>query len=205
MTYIAHKDDNGEEQTLLEHCKAVAELSRSGAVAELKDLCELIGLLHDVGKYQESFQERIRGSNVTVEHSICGAKEVRKRFGNSPMALLAELCIAGHHSGIPDCGTHADLTEQTTLLGRLKRETEDYSDYLRELTMPKPSTNAFNDYLMRIGTTRESLIELFAFLTRYCFSCLVDADSLDTAQAIHGKTERTLTADFAACEALLSQ
>lgn len=205
VTYIAHKGGNGEEQTLREHCEAVAKLSREGAVAELQELCELIGLLHDVGKYQESFQKRINGANITVEHSICGAKEVSKRFGNSPMALLAELCIAGHHSGIPDCGTCADLADKSTLFGRLKRETEDYSDYLREMTIPKPSANAFNDYLMRIGTTKASLIELFAFLTRYCFSCLVDADSLDTAQATHGKTERTLTADFAACEALLAQ
>lgn len=205
VTYIAHKGGNGEEQALREHCEAVAKLSCEGAVAELRELCELIGLLHDVGKYQESFQKRINGANITVEHSICGAKEVSKRFGNSPMALLAELCIAGHHSGIPDCGTCADLADKSTLFGRLKRETEDYSDYLREMTIPKPSANAFNDYLMRIGTTKASLIELFAFLTRYCFSCLVDADSLDTAQATHGKTERTLTADFAACEALLAQ
>ena len=129
VTYIAHKGDHGEEQTLREHCEAVAKLSREGAIAELKDLCELIGLLHDVGKYQKSFQKRIRGANITVEHSICGAKEISKRFGNSPMALLAELCIAGHHSGIPDCGARADLADQTTLFGRLKRETEDYSDY----------------------------------------------------------------------------
>lgn len=78
VTYIAHKGGNGEEQALREHCEAVAKLSREGAVAELRELCELIGLLHDVGKYQESFQKRINGANITVEHSICGAKEVGK-------------------------------------------------------------------------------------------------------------------------------
>ena len=39
----------------------------------------------------------------------------------------------------------------------------------------------------------------FAFLTRYCFSCLVDADSIDTAHFCNGDIAKPLKADFSAC------
>ena len=37
---------------------------------------EICGLFHDVGKYSDAFQERLRGSNRKVDHSTAGAYEL---------------------------------------------------------------------------------------------------------------------------------
>ena len=102
--YIAHiNEDTKQIQTIKEHSENVAMLCRKFAVPELKDLMYIIGILHDIGKYQSSFQKRIQGDNVRVEHSICGAIVAHNRYLNS-IALIIEHCIAGHHSGLADTG-----------------------------------------------------------------------------------------------------
>src|SRR5699024_12702339 len=61
----------------------------------------VLGLLHDVGKYQPAFQRRIRGEAVRVEHSLCGALAAQEKYP-MPVSLMLEYCIAGHHAGLPD-------------------------------------------------------------------------------------------------------
>ncbi len=199
MQAIAHKNEDGAIQTVREHSENTARLCEDFAVDELKTLCRFIGLLHDVGKYQPSFRKRIAGSNIRIEHSVCGAKVCRELLPNSPAALLAELCIAGHHTGLPDCGTIADTEEMTTLYGRLKRQTEDFSAWRSELTLPTPDAMQFNKYLTNGVDSEEDVLEKFAFLVRYCFSCLTDADSLDTAQFAEGENREPLRSSFSAC------
>ena len=64
---IAHvralEDGSYETQPLLDHLHGVAELAQSYAEritddAELGEIGYLLGLLHDLGKYQEGFQDR---------------------------------------------------------------------------------------------------------------------------------------------------
>ena len=95
MIYLAHKTDD-KEQTLQAHSMQTAANSRDFAVAPLKDICYTIGLLHDVGKYLQDFQKRIRGQNIRVEHSVCGAQYCQILFKNAMLRLLTALCIAGH-------------------------------------------------------------------------------------------------------------
>ena len=199
MQAIAHKNEDGKIQTVREHSENTARLCEDFAVDELKALCRFIGLLHDAGKYQPSFQKRIAGSDVRVEHSVCGAGICRELLPNSPVSLLAELCIAGHHTGLPDCGTLADTEEMTTLYGRLKRKTEDFSCWRSELFPSPPDAVQFNKYLKEGSCSEEDILEKFAFLVRYCFSCLTDADSLDTAQFTEGENRETLCSSFPAC------
>lgn len=198
--YKAHVNkDTGMVQTVKEHSENTARLCMQFAVPPLKDLMYVLGLLHDIGKYQSSFQKRIDGVPVQVEHSICGAMEAKRRYPDA-FGLLIEYCIAGHHSGIPDGGAYNDTPDQRTLCGRLKRETEDYSVYEEELSLPDSHRMAFLQYLMEdCGQDRSLLIDKFAFLTRYCFSCLTDADSLDTAAFCGGHATRRLSADFHHC------
>ncbi|WP_310609949.1 CRISPR-associated endonuclease Cas3'' [Limnohabitans sp.] len=40
------------------------------------DWAYLIGLLHDLGKYSQAFQQRLRGSNERADHATAGAKVV---------------------------------------------------------------------------------------------------------------------------------
>lgn len=198
--YKAHiNEETGMVQTVKEHSENTARLCAQFAVPPLKDLMYVLGLLHDIGKYQPSFQKRIDKANIRVEHSICGALEAKKEYPNS-LGLLMEYCIAGHHSGIPNGGAYNDTADQSTLCGRMKRETEDYSVYKEELSLPHPDGQAFLQYLLNdCGQDQSLLIDKFAFLTRYCFSCLTDADSLDTAAFCGGGAARKLNADFHHC------
>jgi CRISPR-associated endonuclease/helicase Cas3 len=209
-TYIAHIDDNGNAQTVKEHCAATAKMSGDFAVDELKDICYQIGQLHDIGKYLPEFQARIRGkSSAPVEHSICGAKEVAALLGgiNSAAALLMELCIAGHHTGIPNCGS---ISEEQSLCKRMNNECGDYSVYRQEITVSVPDGKTLVmllcqglDLKNREDSTK--VAERFAFFVRYCFSCLTDADSIDTMRAMGVLPENCLRSDFAACLADIEQ
>ena len=200
---IAHiRPDSDKSQSIKEHSYAAAEMAQQFAVEPLKQVTYITGLLHDIGKYQDSFQKKILyGKKIKVEHSICGAIETAKLFGRSSLTTLIQYCIAGHHSGIPDGGTQQDTADDTSLYGRLKRTEllEDYSDYRSEISADKPDENELKNFLKKTAYDNESLIESFAFVTRYCFSCLTDADSLDTAYFCNGRKDIELTSDFGDC------
>ncbi len=196
------RPDSDKSQSIKDHSYAVAEMAQQFAVEPLKQVTYITGLLHDIGKYQDSFQNKILyGKKIKIEHSICGAIEAAKLFGRSPLTTLIQYCIAGHHSGIPNGGTQQDTADDTSLYGRLKRTEllEDYSDYRSEISADKPDENELKNFLKKTAYDDESLIESFAFVTRYCFSCLTDADSLDTAYFCNGRRDIELTSDFGDC------
>lgn len=153
--YIAHINEELKiEQTVKEHSENVAILAEEYAVERFKKIAYVTGLLHDCGKYQESFQKRISGSDIRVEHSTCGAiivKDMSENKSRYPLGILSrmmEYCIAGHHSGIPDGGTTNDYETDPTLTGRLKREFEDFSTYKEELEIPELDEKDFLQFLL---------------------------------------------------------
>ena len=199
--YIAHINEYTDAiQTVQQHSFQTAVLCREYAIPAFKDFLYVIGLLHDIGKYMVEFQKRIRGEQIRVEHSTCGALAAGSLFPNV-MGLMMQFCIAGHHSGLPDAGFPNDTQELGTLYGRLKREFSDYSEYKRELEIPSVDFGVWAEFVA--GDCRkdqELQIDKFAFLTRYAFSCLVDADSTDTADFCREEERpRALRSDFQAC------
>lgn len=174
MEYLAHIADDGRVQTVSEHLHGTGDLA-AGFAAPFgpADEARAAGLLHDIGKYSAAFQQRIRGSAVSVDHSTAGAQEACKR-GDLPAALA----IAGHHGGIPDCGNQRhDTADDTTLHGRLKRKLPSYDKWQGEIAPPsaKPPAWAMSDSITA------------AFYTRMLYSCLVDADFQDTQNFMDGQ------------------
>lgn len=200
MIYKAHiREETGEVQTVKQHSENTAALCREFAIPPLKDILYAGGLFHDIGKYQKSFQERIDGAKIRVEHSLCGAIAAKKHY-KGLAGLMLSYCILGHHSGIPDGGYKNDTFDLPTLCGRLKRECGDYSGYLEELELPSVDEQKFLQFLAQdCNHDIRKMTDKFAFLTRYCFSCLTDADSLDTASFCLGNEKRSLDADFKRC------
>lgn len=198
--YIAHKnEETGKTQTVKEHSDHTAKLCKAYSISPLRSMMYNMGLLHDVGKYQETYQKRISGDNIRVEHSICGAQIAREKYTGA-MGLMMEYCIAGHHSGLPDGGFADHTPDKSTLHGRLKRKTEDYSTYKKELIELEVDEKAFQKLMLQdCGKDMELFIDKFAFFTRYCFSCLTDADSLDAGKFCNTMWPRPLNADFQAC------
>jgi CRISPR-associated endonuclease/helicase Cas3 len=182
MEYLAHFDrDTDRKQSVSEHLHNSANLAEQFASAfgggKEAYYC---GLMHDIGKYSDNFQKRIRGASIKVDHSTAGSKEA---FSIKDVA--ASFCIAGHHGGIPDRGERTDTADSSTLMGRLKRNNEnglpDYSAFRSEIESNESKTPD------RFTTSRETAF----FYTHMLFSCLVDADWLDTESfANNGKVKR---------------
>lgn len=198
--YIAHiNKDNNTIQSVREHCLATARLAEEYSVKQLKSVVFTMGMLHDIGKYQKSFQLKMTSNkNIRVEHSTCGALAAIEKYSNA-LLLIIQYCIAGHHSGIPDGGNCCDTIDMPTLCARLKRGFEDYSPYKSELMLPEIDEDKFNYFLLKDCQTEKDIIEKFAFLTRYCFSCLTDADSNDTAEFCNGTKDQELKSNFKKC------
>lgn len=196
--FKAHINEENQIQSVKEHCENTASLSSEYSISPMKYIAHLTGLFHDIGKYQRSFQNKIDGANIHIDHSTCGAIEVSKIYNNL-VGLMMGYCIAGHHTGIPDGGNKLDSPDMTTLYGRLKRKTEDYSAYKNEIDIPIKNFDDFQKWLLLDCKTKEDLIEKFAFVTRYLFSCLTDADSNDTAQFCLQEVSQELKSNFSEC------
>ncbi len=173
---LAHISKDGtREQTILDHSLATAELAGKFANAfNNRELGYACGLLHDMGKYSQGFQKRLRGGSK-VDHATAGAKEASEsEMGLAIASYCAQYCISGHHSGLLDFGSSSDVGGVPTLKGRLKKQLDDYQAYKQEIAIPK---------IPRIPLkSLDKDIQGFsaAFLIRMIFSCLVDADRLDT-------------------------
>lgn len=169
--FIGHSSPEGREQPLLKHLTKVAEMSQEYAshfnAGKLGYYC---GLLHDLGKYSDKAQERICRNGEKVDHSTAGAQKANE-LGLLPIAY----CIAGHHGGLPNGGSQTNHPQDPTLFARLKRKNiEDYSQYKKELDIPIP-----NNMVLPIEPIEKNGFSI-AFLIRMLYSCLVDADFLDT-------------------------
>ena len=185
---IAHaaKDANGiwrDPHDLADHLAGVAALAACHArTFGAEDWAHLAGLWHDLGKYRPRFQRYIRlasgfEANAHIKgegqgkapHSTAGAMLACDRF-KIPGRVLAYL-IAGHHAGLYDWFGGLDARLDST----------DSHDELNEALAEHPPANVLDH-----GTFTPDLRAIpggkagFALWVRMLFSCLVDADFLDT-------------------------
>lgn len=178
MKYYAHSiEDYPKEdwQLLVNHLHNVSDKASIFAKTfRAEELARIIGLLHDTGKYSLAFQKRIerKGQGEKVDHSTAGGQLAVSMYGELLGKLMA-YCICGHHRGLPDGGP---ISEQTSLYARLeKSDIPDYSAWAEELILgDSPNFSLASDTdAAKKGFT-------LAFYIRMLYSCLVDADFLDT-------------------------
>lgn len=204
MEYYAHTREDGERQTVKAHLIGVSKLAEGFSVDFLKPLAKKASYDHDTGKYALKYQWRLDDDNIKFSHAACGALEYKKFADkNDCFAPLMEYCIAGHHTGLMDGGTVADNSDSPTLNGTLKRADEytgdsDYSAYTTEIdfaTLTQEEITPLRNEL-RSAPNPTELIERYAFFTKYVFSCLTDADFLDTEIFCNKNVERGMSGDF---------
>ena len=196
MVKYAHsqKDAPVEKwQPLDEHLKNVAETTEDFASGfNSAPWGKLIGFLHDLGKSREAFQNYLLHSNGLMDadydysehsHSGTGACYLKKAM---PFGHFPAYCIAGHHAGLPD-GSPA--SGASSLSARLKSETVslDEADVRQWITEHKSALDGM------IAAAKESFPWKFssedaALWVRMLFSCLVDADFLDTEKFMAPRT-----------------
>jgi CRISPR-associated endonuclease/helicase Cas3 len=190
MTFWAHSDPSGlppdhpagRWQTLAEHLEAVGilayQLAELAAPADqgFHALARFCGLLHDFGKYSGPFQTMITTGKGRCQHSVHGAAIAY--FGGVEMpaskATHVSLAIAGHHAGLPNIhGGGSSLWERI-------------NKYRDEAATLVPRAMADSSALKQLLTSSfpafdQNLGHRFDLYTRMLFSCLVDADRLDSA------------------------
>ena len=184
--FFAHSgsDKNKTDWQLLhEHLQSVGQLAAERAAPfGGQQLAQIAGLLHDIGKYTDEFQRRINGDLIRVDHSTRGAMLAVERYGPVVGRLLA-YGIAGHHAGLAN---GRDLGKRSTLEERLKGKDLPVlvDQWQQEIKLPAMSELGRPP----IKPVRERQVFQLAFLTRMLFSCLVDADFLDT-EAFYNRIE----------------
>ncbi|MDD4592094.1 MAG: CRISPR-associated helicase Cas3' [Parabacteroides sp.] len=187
---IAHvrKNDDGtwaSPQLLSEHLENTARLSEIYAVRfHSGEWGKVAGLAHDAGKGRLLWQNYIRqksgfyndneyieGKLGKVTHAIHGAVLVEKLFGKACGRFLA-YCIAGHHAGLPDWSSaegagQSSLQFQETQVKDLEKIDTSIIEKIQAAKL-KPPLWKFSKGLD------------VSLWIRMLYSCLVDADFLDT-------------------------
>lgn len=183
MTYVTHLREDGTYQSLQEHIENVGNLAAAYAAAfQAQEHARRTGLLHDIGKYSPRAQRRQQDPQHApkADHSTAGLQEAL-RLRDVPAAFA----VAGHHGGMPDAGAKGDM-DNGTLMARLGRKLtgeDDPSPWKQEITLPAKAEPP--QWASPLGEGR-----VLSLYTRMLFSCLVDADYLDTEEAIQGKQPR---------------
>ncbi len=187
MSALAHLVRDGEgsrEHALDDHLATTGELAAGFATPfSSAEWARLAGAWHDLGKYRPAFQAYLRaatgydeadGDLPRVDHSTAGAIHAINELGPAGRAIA--YAVAGHHAGLADwhpgesggslserVGRH-ELLEDALASGRIPRG-------LLAVAIPgtPPPTK---------GSASE--IEGMHLWVRMLYSCLVDADFLDT-------------------------
>ncbi|MCL2159850.1 MAG: CRISPR-associated helicase Cas3' [Oscillospiraceae bacterium] len=195
MKYLAHTKD-GEKftdeidcQELKEHLINTAKLAKEKAANfGAGGIGEIIGLFHDVGKYDMNFQDKIRHkTKKSVKHAMAAAYAFNKYYG--PATEFFGIIVASHHTGLPDFGIKSNQ-DNNTYCGKYNGYCKEYekglqaifSEYEKEIDFPKifgrPSIKIQKD-------NQVSAFQISSYI-RMLFSVLVDSDFTDTEEFCTG-------------------
>lgn len=220
MNPIAHIRIDGEkhiEQSVKEHSFGVSEIAAKNAgKIGLTKAGELLGLLHDLGKYSAAFQNYIKsatgllnqdeddyvdskGLKGKIDHSTAGAQHIwsftkEKKPQEQIAAQLLALCVSSHHSGLIDCITidgenefgrrMAKADNKAHLEESLRKAESEITEKVNSLMKDPDCFGGVLQILKRIAHTEKNETQIrfqAGLMIRMLFSCLIDADRLDTA------------------------
>lgn len=224
--YIAHlRKSDRQIQSVQAHLKETAALAKVFAQKlNLESAGELLGLMHDFGKYSRKFQKYIHDETglfnpdlddeestpdgSKVDHSTAGAqwvyRELRK-FGAAQgigefLGQMLGLCIASHHGeGLIDCldgeGNpkwieRFNKTDELTHLAECERNADEVvQQKAKELAgenLIRSLLNAVKPILSDQATNNKIKEFYLGCLTRFLFSCLIDADRINSSDFYSG-------------------
>lgn len=187
-SYLAHSaNKQGDTHLAKEHLAEVAQLATEFAGKALwSGEAVLAGLLHDLGKYADSFQARLRGEASGLDHWSAGAWVALSEY----QAVAAALAVQGHHTGLQRGDKNALYAMNPATLTQRHPLNLKLSD--SDLSRLKSRADADSINFTKPGNYIIDPKEIFknpvaAMLdVRMLFSCLTDADFLDTEAHFEG-------------------
>ena len=221
FTFIAHVRKTDKcPQSVQTHLVETSELAKIFArKLNLEPVGELLGLMHDFGKYSRKFQKYIHdetglfnpdlddeestSNSSKVDHSTSGAQwvyhELRK-FGTKQgigelFGQMLGLCIASHHGeGLIDCldgegnPKWIERFNKTDELTHFVECEQNADEVVQKKAHELAGENLIRSLLKAVkpilsdSTTNDKIKEFYlGCLTRFLFSCLIDADRINSS------------------------
>jgi CRISPR-associated endonuclease/helicase Cas3 len=191
--FYAHTNGTADKkkwQLLKEHLENTANLAKIFADKfNAGEWGHIAGIWHDIGKYSDEFQKMLKYScdahieqKSKVDHSTYGAQCANRIWPKGEGKTLAYV-IAGHHTGLPD----GKSNDESCLNKRIEKTLPYHFNCPESLYEQSKPTFPFD-------LDKERFCIETSFFIRMLFSCLVDADFLDTEKymspekAIHRPT-----------------
>lgn len=212
MAYLAHirleKDKPPVNQALHIHNRNCAQIASAANVAGLKNAAYLAGLLHDMGKYTEEFQDYLKraasGEKVqrgSVNHTFAGVRFAFERWHTAQEPTLRNMVCeiiavaAGAHHGLFDC---IDPEGEDGLLHRLSFDDARYHEamerFLLHCAQADELDRLFDAAEAEIASAMESIKTYvtsegemrfcLGLLVRMLLSAVIGGDRKDTAEVI---------------------
>lgn len=190
--YYAHSGNDYKKWHLLkEHLTSVSRLAGEHLAGwRGEEEGKLAGMLHDLGKYGERFQNRLHGQDKGLDHWSQGAFLAIKKGG----AIAAALAIQGHHIGLQSL----QMEDLKKLKPELLKENHPQGLALSEVDIELLENRLIEDDLsfsklqtrLFAGPLGESQARIDNMLDiRRLFSALVDADFIDTEAHFNGNEQ----------------
>lgn len=185
---------------------------QNGNKVGLGKTARLAGLLHDMGKYSDAFQiyltskqnelEKVSAEDFSgkVDHGQYGGQYLYEYFhkqnGYRKWSEILSLVIMYHHGGLADC---ANYEAKSPVLERIYKSPKDFeivrerffSEIISEAdlailaTESKTEFDAIYNKLKNFPVSADKknrIWFLMGLVIKYIYSCLIDADRLDTMQ-----------------------
>lgn len=225
MEYIAHfkySDNKIRTHSVFEHCKKVSEYcALSGESIGIPNMAKLAGIIHDMGKFSDGFQEYLNeaikhSQNETydiwrkdvekVDHGIFGAMYIYNKYHNNGgfsklTSEILAMVVCYHHGGLADC---VEKDEKIPLLTRFEK---DYCQAQNEKVISRffqfvseAEIDTLFQYACSEVETLFKKIKEFTksektfwlhLLVKHLYSILIDSDRYDTFLFIEDKKEDT--------------
>lgn len=184
MHFAHSKNTVGNLHALKAHLSSVAALAAT-YVADSNHCneAELTALLHDIGKYGDLFQRRLKGQEHGLDHWSQGAWLACVEHG----CIAAALAIQGHHIGLQSLHRLKQVIPNSKVVG----------SYPNGLRLSEASPGILKQRFAADGLSCPTVIrplpankKIDAMLdVRRLFSALVDADYLDTEAHFAGSAQ----------------
>ncbi len=194
MDYYAHSEnDKGKKHPLSEHLRQTAKLTERFACRKrYKHIFRITGLLHDLGKYQHSFQNYLinGGRRGSVPHASWGSA-----YAKIHRLIESSFAIDGHHKGLPDRAVwksdaapyiHGDVAEFENVVETFFQDTQ-----INEESINSSPKMEFDELLQH------------EFFIRYLFSSLTDSDWLSTEKHFDNVNSSFRGCSFLPIEAMI--
>lgn len=192
--FYAHSQNNlGIRHPLASHLREVGNIARDKAAAfDWAQEARLAGELHDLGKYGGLFQKRLEGQESGLDHWSTGALVALQHY----RSVAAALAIEGHHIGL-QCAAPNVLAQRMNMIRtgssplghHIRLSDTDTARLLGRANEDGANPENPENFVVPLGPGAWTQAIARMLDLRMLFSCLVDADYLDTEAHFNGGPE----------------